>query len=314
VTIAILDGPGGGPLPPYPAWLRDSGHDLVLFTYRSAAELGEGAAGYAAVRPVPDYVRSAEVDLGVLELGERRPLSALVATAPTDLVRAGALREHLGLPGQHRAAAVILADVVALRRVLDRAKVPAVPVAQLQRVADLYVAGGRWGYPVHVRRRRFDWGSVSVLAGEDAVGSFTDRGLTERLQWAHGLMVEPWSIAEGGRVVGVRGPEGWRLFVASELERGRRRAIVVERPGAQHAGLVAAARAALSTLPLQDDHPYLVELRRGDGGEWLVDTVRCDVAGDPTAALLGQALHTDVHRATVRAQAGLSQVRWEAAQ
>src|SRR5262249_55490937 len=145
----------------------------------------------------------------------------------------------------------------------------AVPVTHLQRVADLYVAGGRWGYPVHVRRRRFDWGSVSVLADEDAVRTFTDRGLTERLQWAHGLMVEPWSIAEGGRVVGVRGAEGGRLFVAGERERGRRRAIVVEPPGAQHVGLVAAARAALSALPVQDDHPYLVELRRGDRREWL---------------------------------------------
>src|SRR5215468_2835393 len=158
VTIAILDGPGGGPLPPYPAWLRDSGQDLVLFTHRAAADMVEGSAGYSAVRRVADYLQSAEVDLGVLELGERRPLGALVATAPGDMVRAGALREHLGLPGQHRTAAVVLADVVALRHVLDRAKVPAVPVTQLRRVGDLYMAGGRWGYPVHVRRRWFDWG------------------------------------------------------------------------------------------------------------------------------------------------------------
>jgi hypothetical protein len=313
VTIAILDGPGG-PLPPYPAWLRDSGQDLVLFTHRPVADTVEGSAGYSAVRRVRDYAGSAEVDLGVLELGERRPLSALVATAPADLVRAGALREHLGLPGQHRTAAAILADMVALRHVLDRVKVAAVPVTQLQRPADLYIAGGRWGYPVHVRRRRFDWGSVGVLADEDAVRSFTDRGVTERLQWAHGLMVEPWSIAEGGRVVGVRGPAGWRLFVASARERGRRRAVTVEPPGAQHAGLVATARAALSALPVQDDHPYLVELRRGDRGEWQVDTIGCNVAGDPTVALLSQALRTDVHRATVRAQAGLPQARQEATQ
>jgi hypothetical protein len=312
VTIAILDGPGGGPLPPYPAWLRDSGQDLVLLTYRSAADMVEGSAGYAAVRRVQDYQGSVEVDLGVLELSERRPLSALVATAPADLVRAGALREHLGLPGQSRTAAVTLDDVVALRHVLGRAKVPAVPVTRLQRVADMYIAGGRWGYPVHVRRRRFDWGSVGVLADEGAVRSFTNREVTD--QWTHGLMVEPWSIAEAGRVLGVRRPAGWRLFVVGERERGRRRAVTLEPPGTQHAGLVATARAALSALPVQDDHPYLVELRRGDSGEWQVDTVGCDVAGDPTTALLGQTLHIDVHRAAVRAQAGLPPARRDAAQ
>jgi len=285
VAIVILDGGLGGALPPYPAWLRDSGRELVLLTGDSA---GGQPAGYATVRRFADYARSAEVDRAVLDLAGR-PLSAVVATAPADLIRAAALREHLDLPGQHREDAITFADGVALRQVLAWSGVPVVPVEPVDRVADVYLSASRWGYPVHVRRRRYGWSSVRVLADEAATRSFTQGGLFGSRRWLASLMVEPFSIGAVGRVAGVLDDTGWQLFAVVE----------------QDPALLAVARAALSALPAQAHHPYVVDLCRGENDEWLVDTVGCAMAGDPVSALLGRALRTDVHRDMVRAQAGL---------
>src|SRR5262249_60639705 len=133
------------------------------------------------------------------ELADRPSSGAVAAPAPADLVRAGALREHLEIPGQQRDDALTFADAVALREMLDWSGVPTVPVAPVERVADVYAGARRWGYPVHIRRRRYGWSSVSVLADEAATRSFTRGGLSETLQWMRSLMIEPWSIADAGR-------------------------------------------------------------------------------------------------------------------
>jgi hypothetical protein len=186
MTVVILDR-FPGPLPPYADWLGDTGADLVLVTGRTDFVSTEG---YAAVRMVPGFAGAAG-ELSVLALAETTQLAAIVATAGEDLVRAGALRDLLGLPGQSRADALLFADPVAMRERLARHDVPAVPCGPVHRVSDLYWYAHRWGYPVRVRERRPPWPTTVVLWDEADLRAYTDGGLVSDLQSIPDLFAEP---------------------------------------------------------------------------------------------------------------------------
>jgi hypothetical protein len=247
MTVVILDR-FPGPLPPYAGWLGDSGADLVLFTARPADEVAApDTTGYAEVRSLAGYATSAEAERAVLDLAEHTEISALVATAGADLVRAGALRNLLGLPGQGRDEAVLFTDPVAMRELLSRHEVPTVPCGPVQRVSDLYWYAHRWGYPIRVRRRRPPgWPTVAMLHDEAEVREFTTGGLSPKLVSVPSLLAEPW-LAGDRRVL---------------------------EPG--DGELPALVAASLSALPAWSGYPYRVEVASTGNGE-LVDVVGCDV-------------------------------------
>jgi hypothetical protein len=261
MTVVILDR-FPGPLPPYPEWLHEAEADLVLVTERDLPD----HTGYAEVLSVPGFAGPAG-ELAVLDLASRREITAVVATAGADLVRAGALRDLLGVPGQSRAAALTFADPVAMRELLSHNRVLTVPCGPVDRVSDLYWYAHRWGYPLRVRTRRPPaWPTVTVLRDEADLRAYTDGGLVPDLQSTPDLLAEP-----------ALGQES-RLLTDPALLSTLDQVLGVTQPRVVH-GLRLA-------------------------GQWLVDTVACDV--DPTSTDPGS------HRAAVRAQAGLAQevLRW----
>jgi hypothetical protein len=182
VTIVILDPDGRAP---YPDWLP--GADLVLVT---GSPVEAVRSGYREVRYVPGYASSATVERTVIELAGT--ITALVATATTDLVRAGALRDHLGIAGQGRDDATVFADPVVQRRLLTEAGVPAIPAGPVLRVADLYWYRDRWGSPLRIRRRKEPgWPTAAILRDEADVRAFTASGLAPSLITVPSLMAEP---------------------------------------------------------------------------------------------------------------------------
>lgn len=137
MTILVLDGPGG-PLAPYVEWLSDADRDVVLFTGRSLVEMARcDTRGYASVHCFEDYETAALVELAAVRLAESAAISVIVAPGAGDAIRAGALRDLLGVAGQGRDDAIASCDLVALRLRLERAGVPALAAGAVQRVADL---------------------------------------------------------------------------------------------------------------------------------------------------------------------------------
>lgn len=256
MTIVILDRYPGS-LPPYAEWLSDAAADLVLVTARVDVD------GYSDVRSVPGFSGAAG-ERAVLELAGTRQIRAIVATAGADLVRAGALRDLLGVPGQGRESALAFADPVAMRELLGRHGVSTVPSGPVYRVSDLYWYAHRWGYPVRVRERRPPaWPTVAVLRDEGDLRAYTDGGLVPDLQSIPNLLAEPVLDDVSRRLV-----------------------------GPDHTSLLSTVDDIVGAV-----YPRVVHGLRSAAGEWLVDTVACDV--DPATA------DPATHRAAVRAQAGL---------
>ncbi|MET7479665.1 hypothetical protein ABZT17_35610 [Streptomyces sp. NPDC005648] len=233
MTLVVLHRACLGPLP-YGRWLADAGTELVVVTDRQARfEAAEvhctGSFGTAAA------------ELAVLEVSARRRLTAVVALHPDDQIRAGSLRDHLGLPGQTRDEAVVGVDAIRAAQLLGAASVPVVPRAPAATIPDLYRAAHLWGYPLVVRRRRGPERPVlAELTDEAALRAF-----------ARGGIAEGDTAATAGLTVGpaVTGPR-------------------------HHGPGNPVTDAALAVLPATPGHPLEVEAVRDAQGTWRVDTVR----------------------------------------
>jgi hypothetical protein len=273
MTVLVLDAPGG-PLAPYRDWLADAAGEVVLFTGRSLAEMARhDTHGYASVRCFEDYRGSALVERAAIRLADATAIRALVATDPADAIRAGALRDLLGVAGQGRDDAIAFRDLVTLRGRLERAAVPTLASGAVRRVADLYWYGDRWGTGVRVRRRRATgWPVVAELNDEAAMRVFTCGGLSDRLEAVPSLVAEPCVARERHAVAVAVAEDGWWML-----------------PAGHPAPVADVARTALAALAPSSPGDWRVELVRAEG--WCVDSVSRTAAGSC--------------RALVRAQAGL---------
>jgi hypothetical protein len=253
MTIIILDR-NTGTRPPYAQWL--AGADLVLVTDRPAGD----DSGYTRVLRLDDY---AAVEQTVLAIARTTTISGLVATATPDLLRAGALRDHLGIPGQGRDDAIVFADPVATRERLAAAGVPAIPTGAVLRVSDLYWHRHRWGGgPLRVRRRdQPGWPTAAILWDDADLRAFTANGLAPSLVCVPSLFVEP--------------------FI----------------DGDRHTDVQPLTTAALAALPTTPGHPYHVHVLNTTNGEWLVDTVEQAATADAVRVQAGLAPYaTEVTR------------------
>jgi hypothetical protein len=266
MTIVIMDRLPGGP-PRYQDWLSDCGTELVLLTAQEPSSVD--GRGFASVTSILDYATSFAVERAVLALAKRTEITGLVAVAAADLVRAAALRDYLGLPGQRREDALAFVDPLATREHLDRAGVPTVPGGPVSRVSDLYWYAHLWGYPLRIRQRNEPgWPTAAELSSEADIRFYTRSGVSERIELNPSLMAEP-CLTDA--------PRAWI------------------RPGNNDGepDQLSVVDATVRALPVLPGHPYLVALVERDGG-WLVDSVRCD------------RLSPAEHREAVRAQAGLA--------
>ncbi|MGV9242158.1 hypothetical protein [Streptomyces sp. NPDC003710] len=248
MTVVVLHRASLGELP-YAAWLADAHRDLVLLCDADAGDRPTERPGeWAEVHRVPRFAVTAAVETTVLDVAARRALSAVISLHPDDQVRAGSLRDHLGLPGQTRDEALAGADALRAQELLADAGVPVVQRAAARRVPDLYRAAHTWGYPLVVRRRRGpDRSVVAELADEAGLRAFARAGFTEgRAAAVAALTVEPRTSGE--RHTG---------------------------PGTP------ATDAALAVLPAAPGHPLGVEAVRDERGVWRVDTVRYESRPGP---------------------------------
>lgn len=272
MTIVVLA--RSAELPPVLARWAHAAEDVVVFTARPPAVTAPLAVPPTVdVRYVGDYADSATVDLNVTTLARSRGVSAIAVADAADLIRAGALRDYLGIPGQGRESAVTFHDLVRLRRALAHAAVPTVSCEPVRRPADIFLAASQRGLPLRVRQRRaVGWPAVALLDSFEAMRGFTRDGLGVAPGAVPSLLVE--TPVDGGRhkVIG-EVTDGEAVITSGGPGNGMATA------GAGGAGTVAGlARAALAALPTPTGQTYSVEVVRTVDGRLLVDNVAAAAA------------------------------------
>ncbi len=133
---------------PYDQWLAGSGVEPVILT---PTEYADGYRHLPHVHAFDNYDSNQLVDKIALMLARKHQIDAVFARAEADIVRAAALRELLGLPGQHSRSAAAFRDKVVMK---DNLRAGDVAVPSYRRVTsayDLLDFVEEHGYPVVVK-------------------------------------------------------------------------------------------------------------------------------------------------------------------
>ena len=201
--IAIL-GRSSLALWPYHDWLADSDEDLHLFTSASKLDLpqpalDEALSRYASVRCYDNFFIEGTLrpELDVVRLHERSPLSSLIAQSEWDIIRAGMLRDRLGLPGQSHESGVAYKDKLVMKQTLHARGVPVTPFRAVSTILDVRDHAREHGYPVVVKPRSAGGAmGVTVIEDEDELDALAEQGLAPSVECRPDVMVETFVEGE----------------------------------------------------------------------------------------------------------------------
>lgn len=302
---------------PYHDWLADADAALVLLTSADKLDLPAPAQAaaltrYAEVRCYDDYAAGTELERDAMDLGGQ--VSAVVALSELDLIRVGALREHLGIPGQGRDSAIAFRDKVEMKRVLAAGGVAVTAFAAVSGPVDLYRFVARHGFPVVVKPRHgFGSMGVTVLRDREELDAFAAEPLTPRVESVPDLMVESFVEGEQYHVDGIVLGGELRLAWPSRylndpaaFGSGAGLASVMTDPGDPLTlRLLQVLRESLSAMPSPPDFTFHCEVFHTPDDRLLVGEIASRTGGARVNDTVREAFGVNLNRSIVRAQAGL---------
>lgn len=170
---------------PYERWLADHGEKIVLLgSAEQLALFGEElptGAPYLHAEVLADYDTGAHVERRAAELVEEFGVTDIVACQEFDILRAAALRERFGLPGQRPDSARVYRDKWEMKAVATAAGIPVADHVLLRSAEDLESFADRHGLPVVVKPRQ----------GVLSLGVSVLRGREELTRWAAAAELTP---------------------------------------------------------------------------------------------------------------------------
>lgn len=305
LAILIMTSPRAGPVP-YADWLAPLGEELFLLAPAGAPQRGR----YAEVRTFEDYEANPAVQQAARELHERTGYRAIVAKAECDLVRAGELRDDLGLPGQTRASAVAYRDKTVMKALVRRAGVATPRFRALAGPDDLRAFVVDHGCPVLVKPVDGS-GSIGVqaLSTPADVERFLDGDFPsgfEVEELVRGALFHVDGLVLGGEVTAVVAsrcmpPEG-SIAIKSDRPHGSH-LLPGEAPLAGR--LCDVARRIVAALPSPSDFSFHAEVFHTPDDELVFCEIASRTGGAMIADMLVVGRGLDLDRAWVQAQCGL---------
>lgn len=155
---ALVIHPGTIARRPYHEWLAGYRDGIVLIgaaaSLRAARERVPGPAdGYRYAEVLEEYFDDELFFRRAREIARRFPPCAVIAPYERDLIRAGALRDELGLPGQGEASARVFRDKAAMKDAARAAGIPVAGYAAVSGPGDLLAFGAAHPGPVVLKPR-----------------------------------------------------------------------------------------------------------------------------------------------------------------
>ncbi|MFD9129840.1 NikS protein [Kitasatospora sp. NPDC059571] len=313
MTVLILN---RGPLTKrrYDEWLADHPGPLLLLTSRqSLATYGDvlPEAGYAHAEAV-DFEVPGEVEERVLDLARTHRIEYLVATQESDLQRAGALRDRLGLPGQSEQSAIAFRNKLVMKRLARRAGIAVAEHAPVEHAQDVRDFAEQHGFPLVLKVRD---GSSSVgqhilhsaaeLDAHLAAAGEIEPGRLMVEAFVAGSMVHIDGMVLDGRVAAAW-PSRYLYQLGSFADhREPRRDVALDRDDPLTGRLLAFLDQLLAALPTPADTTFHAEVFHTPDDR----LVLCEIASRNGGALIKGVLHAlfdvDFPLAWIRACAGL---------
>ncbi|ASI88692.1 ATP-grasp domain-containing protein [Vibrio mediterranei] len=148
---------------------------------------------YASIREFNNYDTSDELELAVLKQHYQEPFTGIVAMSEWDQIRAGRLRDRLGLGGTTEQQALYYRDKLLMKQTLKDHGVPVTPFCSVNNVIDLLRFVEQVGYPIVVKPRLLAASmGLSVLRSEQQLREFAHSGFGTSMETQKHLLAEQW--------------------------------------------------------------------------------------------------------------------------
>jgi ATP-grasp domain len=161
----------------YDEWLSHLDEELVLLTSSQKAKEFEGK-GFKEVFYFENYESNGNVELKAIELFQRYKFNSIVAVGEYDLLRAGKLRDLLGIKGQTWKSANAFRDKVVMKEILKAQRIKVPEFKKISDAFDVIEFVQEHGYPVVIK----------PIDGAGSENTSVIRNEEELKQWlSHGI-------------------------------------------------------------------------------------------------------------------------------
>lgn len=297
---------------PYHEWLSDLGYTISLIApleLRSAIS-NLSRAIYKDIVLVENYDTSDEVEKVALDIASRTHIDCLIAPSEIDLVRAGRLRDRLGIDGQSEASAIRFRDKFAMKSRLCEASVPVPKFALLAEAAKRTSDWRRCGQTVLLKPRD-GFGSKGILkvnsdqSFEEAIKLIRETSCVDEYyieEYIDGELFHVDGVIRDGLWV-----TGWPsryLYKPLDYSLGAHGGsyMMAQSPLAQE--LIDFAKAIIIGMGAPSAASFHAEIFRTSDGRLLAGEIASRTAGNKIRDVIQVGLGVDLTREWVRAQAG----------
>lgn len=286
---------------------------VFLFSNRQATELG---APYEEAHFYDSYDSNENVMLDVIDLADRLPIDRIIALSEKDVLRAGHLRESLGVPGFDVETSLRFRDKVVMKEALQAQGVPIASYAPVNSVTDVLQFIKQNGMQIVIKPRR-DAGSrgVTLLHGLHEIRAYLETSTHFSPNQAANWMVEVQVQGDMYHVDGIY-CEGEHVvafvskYIGSCLDFTTSKSlgsVVVGRSDVQRAELVAVTTATLHALTGKTGTClYHAELFVTPEGQVLVNEIACRIGGGKIYSTIQHVCSYDLIKEYVRTEIGFS--------
>ncbi|MFT2112688.1 ATP-grasp domain-containing protein [Marinomonas sp. 2405UD68-3] len=150
-------------------------------------------AQYASIKEFENYDISDELELAVLEQHHQKAFTAIVAMSEWDQIRAGRLRERMGLDGTTEEQALYYRDKWLMKQTLSKHGISVTPFHAVSNVIDLLRFVEQVGYPIVVKPRLLASSmGLMVLRDKQQLHEFAQSGFGLSMEAQKYLLAEQW--------------------------------------------------------------------------------------------------------------------------
>lgn len=154
----------------YTEWLTGLEEDVYMFAERGVVD---DFPEFPVRRPFDVLMRDGRVEVEAVKLHEERPFRRIIALEESEIIRAGRLRDRLGLAGQGYESALAFRDKAVMKATASRGGIPVAAHRKLESPLDLYDFAVEQGYPIVVKPLRgMSSAYTKVLRSEDDLSEY----------------------------------------------------------------------------------------------------------------------------------------------
>jgi ATP-grasp domain len=289
----------------YIEWLKKAEEQIYILNHPESANSFK--SDNAIVKEFSNYSQNGLVDYEVIEIHKKNPIKALIALEEGEIIRAGYLREYLGIKGQKLDSALHFRDKYLMKLKLNQNGIKVPPFRKIDNKTDLIDFIRIEGYPILIKPLS-SWSSKGIqiirndfelkqcLLTNPLENHMVEKYLTASVYHVDGLIVNN-NIEFICSSAYINTPLAYKDNIGFG-------SVLFEKGNKLGDQLIEFVRSALSKMPLAEDMSFHVEVFHDNkNNEFLICEMGSRTIGAGTDEIIKHTFNLDLDKLLTQAMA-----------